>query len=121
MLSNEAIAALRHCREKWPLLIGLPQPLLSRILCTHAEGCLCSAVNAAIGFDQLNGGIELLARYFRKTKRNDGVLNRQVIHAVATDLLPALDPERAEAAIAVVNEQRFGGRRGDLRDVHRVF
>ena len=72
-----------------------------------------AGINRAVGFNELNGGVKLLVRDFRELRGDAWILRRQIIHGIAGHLLPAADPQRAEIAVAVENQQRFGRRCGD--------
>ena len=74
-------------------------------------------MNLPVRFNQLDGGCELFTGNFFESFGHLCRLKRSVINLVAGDLLPALDPQRAEAAVAVENYQRFFGRPGYLCDL----
>jgi len=78
-----------------------------RIFCQRAKDRFCARKNRAVGFNQLDGGVKLLVWNFRELCGDARVLRRQIIHGNAGHLLPAADPERAEVAVAVENQQRF--------------
>ena len=80
----------------------------------RAEDGLGAAINAAIYLDQLNGGLELAARHFGKTSRHAGVLKRQIIEVIAGGVLPAVNPQLAEIAVAIIDHQRLRRGRGHL-------
>jgi len=78
-----------------------------------AENRFGAGINQTVAFDELDGGIKLLAWDFRELRCDARVLRGQIIHAVAGRLLPAADPPDAKIALAVENQQRPGRRCGD--------
>ena len=91
----------------------MQRPAAFRIVGQRAENRVRAGMNQAVGFNELDGGVELFGRNFRELLRDARVLRRKIIHGVTGHLLPAPDPERAEIAITVKNHERFWRRRGN--------
>ncbi len=64
----------------------------------------------AIWQDQLNSALEILGGDFGEAS-GDFLIGR-VLNLPARQPLPELDPDAAEAAVAVENQERHVGRRG---------
>jgi hypothetical protein len=108
---DEAVRKFRGAGDERRILVPVRQPGTVPAAGQRAEHRLGAEADRAVRFDQMDGAVEFLAAQFGKPRRQRRVLRRKIIHAVRCRPLPAADPERAEAAIAVINEQRLLRRR----------
>jgi len=110
---DQAVGPFSEVGQRRHFFVTTQRPLPVGIVRPRAENGLRTGINQAIGFDEHDGRVKLVAGNFGKLRGDARVLGGQVIHAVAGHLLPAADPQRAEIAVAVKNQQRPGRRRGD--------
>ena len=113
IFSDQAVGPFSEVGQRRRFFVTTQRPLPVGIARQRAENGLRTGINQAVGFDELDGSVKLPAGNFGKLRCNVRVLGGQVVHAVAGHLLPAADPQRAEIAVAVKNQQRLGRRRGD--------
>ena len=66
-------------------------------------------MNRAVGFDELHRSLVGFARNFREAFSNLRILRGKIFDRVASDTLPPFYPERAKAALPIINQQRFLG------------
>ena len=93
------------------MFIPIEQPPIMRISGQSPEGCFRSAIDKAIGFDQLNRPLTLFARQLGKFSWQPVILKGQIFDLFTGYVLPATDPQAAKSAIAVIDQQRLGGQR----------
>jgi hypothetical protein len=62
--------------------------------------------DTAVGFDQLHRSCEPLARNSREARRDLRILERLVVDGVSRVPSPPLDPEPAESAVAIEDDER---------------
>src|SRR5437899_7492129 len=96
------------------MYVPVEEPLLMRIVGECPECGFRAAVDCAVRIDQVDGGFKLLTGDFRKSDRDRGVLERQVIDTNAGDVLPAPNPDAAEMTVAIKDHERLCRRRCDL-------
>ena len=114
MARDEVITPFGEPRERRPMLVTVDQPLSVRPVRARAKNCFRSAVNRAVGLDQLHRRFKSRLRNFRKLRRHARILIRNIVDVIARDLLPSTDPPPAKPAVAVVNQQRLRRRRSHL-------
>src|ERR1700743_1614335 len=103
MLRDLSISPLCEPCEQWKGLIQIQQPPEVPVVRQRLNDRLRSTVNGTVGFNQLHGGLESRTWNFGKTYRDLRVLRWQIIEPLARGALPAVYPQGAKAAIAVIN------------------
>ena len=79
------------------------RPLAVWVFCESAEYSFRAGMNHAVGFNELEGSVELFAGNFGKSGGNLRVLGGQIIHRVTGHPPPAANPKGTEIAIAIEN------------------
>ena len=89
---DQAVGQFRKACQRRRFFITTQRPLPFGIVRPRAEYGLRTGINPAIGFNEHDGGVKLVAGNFGKLRGDARVLGGQAIHAVAGHLLPAADP-----------------------------
>ena len=79
----------------------------------RAENGVRSRMDRAVRQEEVDGICESGLRNFGIFFRDRFILKGQIIHRLPGGALPAGDPAAAKTAVAVEDQQRPGGRRGD--------
>ena len=108
VVGDEAIDPLDEECEGEQVLIQPQQPAISPGHAERAENRVCVLSNRSVRLDQLNALLELLDGDFRKPL--GGLLVRRKVDFAEREPFPAFHPALAEAALAIKDHQRAGGR-----------
>ena len=113
MSRNHPVTPLAGVRKDRRVFIPVEQPTLMGIHGKRAEDSLRAAIDTAIRLDQLHCRLELAARHLGKARCHGGILIRKIVQAIARRMPPAVNPQRAEFAVAVIDHHRLRRGRGD--------
>src|SRR5215831_6266487 len=108
MTRNKMVGPFAYMGKNRRMLVPIKPPVTMRALSQRAKNRLGPAVNPAIRFDEMDRTLELFARDFRETFRQDAVLKGNIIDALTGCALPPLNPKIAKPAFAIVNDERLG-------------
>ncbi len=113
MLGNKAIGGLekRAC-DCASSVSEAHQSNKSAMWCGNFQHSLGARASRTIGADQLNSALKLAMRYFREEARC--LRRRKIFHQLTGHSTPATDPFATEAAVAIVDHERFIKSRGGL-------
>src|SRR5690242_9409520 len=103
MPRDNVVTPFREMRERRKNVVNIERPAKVWIVRQRFEHGFGSVVNRTIGFNQLHGGIEGGLGNFWKTLADLRVLRREIIDRIARGALPPMNPQRAKAAVAVIN------------------
>ena len=113
MLGNKAIGGLEkracYCASS---VSEADQSNKSAMWCSNFQYSLGARASRTIGADQLNSALKLAGRYFREEARR--LRRRKIFHQLTGHSTPATDPFATEAAVAIVDHERFIKSRGGL-------
>ena len=106
MLGNKAIGGLekRAC-DCASSVSEAHQSNKSAMWCSNFQHSLGARASRTIGADQLNSALKLAGRYFREEARC--LRRRKIFHQLTGHSTPATDPFATEAAVAIVDHERF--------------
>ena len=105
------IEQFAHVGKSRHLPVKTQQPAVPAALGQGTKHRFRPAADGAVGQDQVDGLLQVLAGNFGKPAGQRFVLEWKIIHRLAGGVFPTRDPTAAELAIAVKDQQRFGRRR----------
>src|SRR5882724_180841 len=107
MFCDEAVSDFSNFGKDARFAIPPQRPLPFWIFCERKKNGFSAGVNRAIGFNELDRFLKLLARNFGKVLCDLWILKRQIIHSLAGQFSPTRNPKFAKITVAVENHQRF--------------
>src|SRR5580765_4329291 len=114
MSGDKSVKSLADAPENFGMAIPFVEPGHFRILRQGSKSGFRAAYNRSIRQNQVHRLLERGFLDLGKALRYGRILKWNKLHPVAGGLLPALDPQLAKVAIAVINHDRFGGGSSDL-------
>ena len=111
---HETVHAFGSRSENRGVNVPIKQRLLMGVVGECTESSFSTGVNCSVRLDKVDSGFKLPAVDFREARRNGRILERQIVQAVAGDVLPASNPDAAEVAVAVIDHEWLCRRNCDL-------
>jgi len=118
MLRDKTVSRLHGAREKRGTDVESVQPSSAIVASQRPDRRFRAAGNRAIGLHQMHRLGEPLFGDLWKARGDLVRLEREVFDTSPCELLPAMNPNRAEGAVAIKDEDRFGGEMGYLKRLH---